>query len=227
VRRRFPPFILDSGARQLFRDDQPVHLSRKAFDLLCALVARRPEVVTKQELLNGIWPETFVSDASLNVLIVEIRRALDDRAQTPRFIRTAHGVGYAFCGAATDLDAGEAAPGRDGRLDTVLTTPDRTFPLIEGENVIGRDSRCAVHLADAGVSRRHAAIHVTAAARQALLEDLGSTNGTFVGRRRITAPTVLADGDVVRIGPVELELRAWRAEDARTKPLRRRRAKGG
>ena len=62
------------------------------------LVEARPTVVSKADLHDRIWPGTFVVDANLSVLVGEIRRALADSAQTPRYIRTVHKVGYAFCG---------------------------------------------------------------------------------------------------------------------------------
>ena len=60
-----------------------LHLSPKAFDLLCTLVARRPNVVPKSDLFGQIWPNTFVVDGNLNVLISEIRRAIAERSQIP------------------------------------------------------------------------------------------------------------------------------------------------
>ena len=60
-----------------------------------------------------------------------------------------------------------------------------------------------------GVSRRHAMIHVDLANRRAVLNDLESTNGTFVGKSRVDAPRSLVDGDVVGVGSVELTYREW------------------
>ena len=96
MRVRFGPFTVDVETRQLLRDGSEVHLSPKAFDLLCNLIEHRPRVVEKGELLGQIWPDTFVVDAGLNVLIGEIRRALSDDARQPRYLRTVHGVGYAL-----------------------------------------------------------------------------------------------------------------------------------
>src|SRR5213593_1911205 len=89
VRVRFPPFTIDSDTRQLSRGDRRdtnVHLSPKAFDLLCLLVQHRPKVLEKSFLHARIWPDTFVVDATLNVLIGEIRKAIDDDVRQPRFI---------------------------------------------------------------------------------------------------------------------------------------------
>ncbi|MGE5814903.1 MAG: winged helix-turn-helix domain-containing protein, partial [Acidobacteriota bacterium] len=60
MRTRLGEFTVDSDTRQLFRGDEEIHVSPKAFALLCALLARRPGVVTKQELFGTIWPNTFV-----------------------------------------------------------------------------------------------------------------------------------------------------------------------
>ena len=75
------------------------------------LIERRPTVVPKAELYARISPETVVVEANLNVLIAEIRRALDDDPKSPRFVRTAHRVGYAFKGSAIDLAAGVSTTG--------------------------------------------------------------------------------------------------------------------
>jgi pSer/pThr/pTyr-binding forkhead associated (FHA) protein len=89
---------------------------------------------------------------------------------------------------------------------------DPTFPLVDGDNVVGRDPRSTVWVDASGVSRRHARIRV--ADDQALLEDLGSRNGTLLGETTVTAPTSLEDGDVIRVGSVTLKFRMWSAERA-------------
>lgn len=223
---RFGDFVLDSDARQLRREGADIRLSPKAFDLLRALLARRPDVVTKRELMALIWPDTFVVEANLNVVIAEIRRALGDERQAPRFIRTVHGVGYAFCGQASDVTDGgadgavhESARGLSGlRANCWLVLKSRTFPLASGENLIGRDPRSAVWLEEESVSRRHARISVDG--DRANLEDLESTNGTFLNRETITGPAALQDGDIVRIGSIRLTFRMLSAS-GRTRRLRR------
>ena len=220
MRARFGRFVLDSDRRQLVSGGQEIHLSPKALDLLCALVQQRPAVVPKATLFQQIWPETFVVDANLNVLVGEIRRALGDDARSPRFIRTAHGVGYAFCTEATEENGARAADGAAARC--WLTWKDRTFVLTEGDNFIGRDPACAVWLDHAGVSRRHARIRVAPGREQAVLDDLESTNGTFIGQQQISEPTTLQDGDLITVGPVPVRFRAWSDRPARTRRLRRR-----
>ena len=212
--------MLDSGTRQVLRGREEIHLSPKAFDLLCALVERRPAVVDKSELVARVWPSTFVGDANLNVLIGEIRRALGDAAHRPEFIRTVHGVGYAFCGEVADLDQAPARRVPPTRFWLVWN--ERTFTLLEGDNLIGRDPSCTVWLDQAGVSRRHARICIENAPGAVTVEDLNSTNGTLVGDTLLAARRALADGDVIQIGSVALTFRAWLPETSReTERIRR------
>ncbi|MEO8256321.1 MAG: winged helix-turn-helix domain-containing protein [Acidobacteriota bacterium] len=219
MRTGFGPFIVDSETRQLLHDRREVHLSPKAFDLLCVLLERRPRVVDKAELHTRIWPDTYVVDANLNVLIGEIRRTIADPPPQQRFIRTVHGIGYAFCGDADDL---AVPPALANAPRMWLVWKDRTYLLSDGDNVIGRDPQCGVWLDATGVSRQHARIRIDAATRDAALDDLGSTNGTFLRRGRIAAPEPLTDGDVITIGSVELKFRAWAADKPpKTERIRR------
>lgn len=218
MRTHFGPFVLDSETRQLSREGEEIHLSPKAFAVLCALVVKRPNVVPKADIFNQIWPDVFVVDANLNVLVGEIRRALDDDPQEPRFIRTVHGVGYAFCGRVSEPD--RPASAEDGPVRFWLAWGSRTFALSAGDNVIGRDPRCQVWLDHSGVSRRHAQIRVATSTARPMLTDLESTNGTFVKGERIEGPTPLADGDVIKVGSVNVKFREWTDGASRTKRIR-------
>ena len=206
MRVQFGDITLDSASRQLVRGGAAIHLSPKAFELLCHLVERRPNALSKNELFELVWPGTFVVEANLTVLVTELRRALGDDPQTPRFIRTIHKHGYAFCGEAAEI--APALPARDA-LRVWLLWNDRVLPLAEGENVIGRDPSCGVWLDQPGVSRRHA--RVVVADDAAHIEDLGSTNGTFVGESAVASPHALRDADVIRLGSVDLKYRCWSA----------------
>ncbi len=207
----FARFSLDPDARRLLEAGREVHLSPKAFDVLETLIDRRPAVVTKAELQERVWSGTFVVDATLNVVIAEIRRALQDDPAAPQFIRTVHRVGYAFCGDASAVPApGETPP--SGASRCWLVWEDRRAQLVEGENVIGRDPRSTVWVDASGVSRRHARIVVSG--DLARLEDLGSKNGTFVGESAVTGPRKLSDGDVIQIGSASLKFRIWSDERA-------------
>src|SRR5215471_1156453 len=219
MRTRFQQFIVDSDTRQLLRGGTEIHLSTKAFDLLCVLLAQRPNVVGKEELLRQIWPASYVAEANLNVLVSEVRRALGDNAQTSRFIRTVHGIGYSFCGSATDLK-NVSPPERSKRY--FLVGNDRTFVLQDGDNIIGRDPSCNVWLDNPDVSRRHARIRIESPQASAFLDDLDSTNGTFLGRSRVTSRMPLTDGDVIRVGPIEFEFRDGSETTQETRRIRRK-----
>jgi len=211
VRARFAEFTVDSDTRQLQGGEGDIHLSPKAFDLLCLLIESAPKVVEKADLYARIWPDTHVVDANLNILIGEIRRAVGDNAQNPTFIRTVHGVGYAFCVTAVELPAARAAVRASFCW---VVWEGRTWQLSEGDNVIGRDPRSDVWLDARGVSRRHAIIRVDSRTRRVTLEDLGSTNGTFVRREAVDAEAALNDGDLVQVGTVDLTVRLWAADNA-------------
>src|SRR3954471_21003147 len=99
----FGPFRLDPGNARLLRDGRPVALTPKAFDLLHHLAGRPQRLVTKKELLEAVWPDVIVSDASVKVCVREIRKALDDGARTPTYIETVHRRGYRFIGSAASV----------------------------------------------------------------------------------------------------------------------------
>jgi DNA-binding winged helix-turn-helix (wHTH) protein len=189
------PVTLDTDRHQVFRGAEPAHLSTKAFQLLELLVENRPRALSKEELQKALWPDTFVSDTSLTTLVNEIRTLLSESAREPRHIRTVHGYGYAFEGPASP------APASGCRL----VWDEREVPLDEGENILGRDPSARGSIPDASLSRRHA--RITVRSGTATLEDLDSKNGTWVGEKRVTRPTILADGDAVRLGLVRLVFR--------------------
>src|SRR5262245_12064572 len=100
---QFGDFTFRGDTRQLLRADVEVHLSPKAFEMLRMLLETRPNAVSKTQLTQQLWPETFVSDANLPVLMAEIRAALGDHPRRAQFIRTVQRYGYAFCAATNDV----------------------------------------------------------------------------------------------------------------------------
>jgi DNA-binding winged helix-turn-helix (wHTH) protein len=197
---RFGHFTLDRARRLLTRDGAPVHLTPKAFDLLSVLVAAAPAVVTKAELHAQLWPDTFVSEATLTGLVKELRRSLDDSDPAWPVIRTVHGVGYA-CAA---LDAEQGRP--QGKTICWLVVRGRRMVLHEGQNVIGRDPAADVWLDAPSVSRHHA--RITVAAERVTIEDLGSKNRTMLAGAPVTRPAALRDGDAITFGSIDCVYRA-------------------
>ncbi|HEU0005271.1 MAG TPA: AAA family ATPase, partial [Terriglobia bacterium] len=92
----FDPFSLDVVNERLWKGSQAIKLRPKAFAVLSYLLGRPGQLVTKEDLLNTVWPETFVGEAVLKVVIRQLREALDDDPKSPRFIETAHRRGYRF-----------------------------------------------------------------------------------------------------------------------------------
>jgi DNA-binding winged helix-turn-helix (wHTH) protein len=199
----FGPFTLDTDTRQLLRgpNREPVHLTLKAYELLCVLVETRPRAITKAELHERLWPSTFVSEATLASLVAEVRDALGERGRETQFIRTVHGFGYAFAGSVHDSVVSRAAS-----FENWIICNGREQPLGEGDHVIGRDPDVAIPLRSPTVSRHHAKILVTGGL--AILEDLGSKNGTYVRGQAVTSSVELIDGDRIRIGAFELTYRS-------------------
>ena len=203
----FGDYRLDVGTRQIFRGAAEVRLSPKAFDLLKVLVENRTRAMSKAELHDCLWPGTFVTEANLASLVAELRRALGDRSNAPKFIRTVHRFGYAFCGAVSDA-ASLPAPG----ITCWMVWAGREIPLREGVNIIGRDPMAAVRLDFPSVSRRHAQVVVSPDG--VTIEDLGSKNGTLVGTDPIRAPAHLNDLDELQVGSVRLTVRILRGGES-------------
>jgi DNA-binding winged helix-turn-helix (wHTH) protein len=198
---RFLDCVIDDDARTLLRGGVPVHLTPKAFELLRLLVTERPRAVPKAEILECVWPGTFVTDASLARTIHEIRVALGEPAATAA-IRTVHGHGYAF--ACDAVDAGVTAP--NGRPVGWVLVAARAIPLSSGNYVLGRDPAAALPLESTRASWHHARLSATPDA--VTLHDLDSKNGTYVRGERLTTPRVLHDGDDIIIGSVRLVFRS-------------------
>jgi len=94
----FDRFSLDLVNECLWKDREALKIRPKAFALLHYLVKRPGQMVTKDELLSALWPETFVGDAVLKVTVQQVREALEDDPKSPQFIETAHRRGYRFIG---------------------------------------------------------------------------------------------------------------------------------
>jgi DNA-binding winged helix-turn-helix (wHTH) protein len=187
----------DTDRRQVFRAGAEVRLSRKAFDLLGILIASQPRVVSKAELQERLWPSTFVVEANLSNLVAEVRRGLEDDPRRPRYVRTVHSVGYAFCG----LSAQDGAPSTQAPTGLWLRFGDSRLPLVRGEHLIGRSSKSIVPINDITISRYHARIVV---GDEVIVVDLGSRNGTYLNGERVLAPSVLTHGDKLTVGSLTM-----------------------
>ena len=191
---------------ELRRGHQAVSLAPKAYELLEILVTTRPKALSKVALQERLWPDTFVVEKNLVNLIAEIRQSLGDDPTHPRFVRTVHRFGYAFQLPVTETPADHTT--RRNAVRFRLLWANGHAGLGEGEHVLGRDPDLELFLDSPGISRRHALIRI--AGNDATVEDLGSKNGTFVADRRLDSPTSLVDGDLIRVGSVQLTFNAVR-----------------
>lgn len=127
----FAPFRLDPADERLWRGAKPVPLTPKAFAVLRYLAERPGRLVTKQELLEAVWADSLVTDASLHVCVREVREALGDRSRVPRFIETVHRRGYRFIAPAGRAGPAEQ-PGSPAHPRAGLPTPPAAVSLLVG-----------------------------------------------------------------------------------------------
>ena len=147
---RFGAYRLDR-AQGLWRGGDEVRLTPKSLSLLCVLVERGGEIVSKEELFHLVWADTVVSDSALTSCIQELRRALGDDAQRPQFIETLHRRGYRFRGQISPRV--ELAPpssidrpivGRDAVIEEILGAyalaerGSRQVAFVTGEAGVGK-----------------------------------------------------------------------------------------
>lgn len=101
---RFDNFRLDVDNRRLLRNDDPISLSAKAFDLLQTLLENNGRLVGKDELFRTVWRDQIVEESNLTVHVSQIRKALGESKNNARYIETVPGYGYRFIGAVDDDD---------------------------------------------------------------------------------------------------------------------------
>ncbi len=217
MRYDFERCHLDTVNREVTLDGVAVHLSPKAFELLRLLIEDRPRVVPKAELMQRLWPDSFVEEANLPVLIAEARAAIGD-AGVGHIIKTHHRVGYGFAADVRETRSSRDRPQAGSQmLMLVLLLEGRRIALASGINIVGRDREADVRIDDPSVSRRHARIVVEG--NTASVEDLESKNGTRVGGVPVSQPVRLARGDVVAFGSIETRFETQPFDETATTPL--------
>ncbi len=197
----FPPFRLDRASQRLYRQAVPVPLRPKAWAVLQYLAEHPGRLVTKEELLEAVWPGTWVSDTVLKVCIREIREALEDDAVRPRVVETAHRRGYRFLPVVTAAPVPFAGTERSGpplvgrapaieRLRAALAragTGARTLVFVTGEAGIGKTAVTDAFLRDAAgrgaaVARGHCLEHVGPRSAHLPLFDILSSLAAIAGQ---------------------------------------------
>ena len=129
---------LDVANRAFTRAGKPYALEPKVFALLCQLLKRSGELLSREQLLDAVWGHRYVSPSTLNRLIVLARRALGDDPDAPRFIQTVHGSGYRYIGPVESA----ASPGAESEVrfaaPASVRIPARLQTLIGREHELGQ-----------------------------------------------------------------------------------------
>jgi DNA-binding winged helix-turn-helix (wHTH) protein/Tol biopolymer transport system component len=137
----FGPFQLDPEKRLLLRDHQPIPLQLKAFETLLALVRHGDQVVLKEDLMQAVWPDTFVEEGNLAQSIFVLRKTLGPMDGDQRYIATIPGRGYRLAvkvrvvcverdGAAASLAEGAAAESANAVPKPAVVAEARPSPII-------------------------------------------------------------------------------------------------
>jgi len=192
---RLGRWSVEPAACELRNGDTAIRLRPKVMDLLAAFARNPGEVLSKHCLLDLVWSDVTVGDASLTVAVGELRDALGDNPERPEFIETIPRRGYRLI-----------APVSGNQVVEVSTEASRFWltgagvelMLRQGINLIGRAPDAEIRIESPKISRRHA--RITVDGDTAVVEDLGSKNGTFVGDTRIEKPTPLVHRDQLRLG---------------------------
>src|SRR5215471_17429456 len=133
----FGPFRLDLANACLWHAEQPVILRPKTFEVLVYLVKHAGQLVTKEALLDAIWPETVVGDGVLKTSMTELRKALGETAKAPQWIATVHRRGYRFMASVTVV---ESAPPPAVSLSPVVSLPAPMSAPTPAPRLVGRET---------------------------------------------------------------------------------------
>ena len=190
-------WMVEPTLDRISQDGREVRLRPRAMDVLTVLALAAGRLVSKQSLIDEVWRTEFVSDHALTQVIAELRAALGDDAASPSFIENIPRRGYRLVASVTPV-AESAASNNGISMPFKLETKNGTRPLTQGQNIIGRTDEADISLDKTEVSRCHAMI--TVQGTTAVIEDLGSKNGTYVNGRRLDGPATLNNGDEIWIG---------------------------
>src|SRR5277367_2012468 len=122
----FGEFVLDARRRTLSREDSPVSLTPKAFDVLLFLAQNPNRAISKEELLQAVWGDTFVEEGNLTQYISHLRKALGDNSEDARLIVTVARKGYRFAANVTADDGEKTAIQTAIQVPAAESAPDHT-----------------------------------------------------------------------------------------------------
>ena len=133
---QFGPFFVDRIRYRVVRDDAVLELTPKLLDLLLHLLDNAGALVTKEQLLDALWPDANVTDNALAQAVSELRQALGDDAGTPQFIKTIARRGYRFIAPAARIDSAPAQPAHHQQA-AATNAHEQTIAVMDFTNVTG------------------------------------------------------------------------------------------
>jgi DNA-binding winged helix-turn-helix (wHTH) protein len=189
----FPPFLLDIRNGRLQRGPRVIAVRPKSLEVLHYLASRGGELVTKNEILDRVWSDTHVTEVVLKVCISELRRALRDRAQRPKYLETVHRRGYRFIARLSPPPAANAG-GTGADASAVAVAP----AAASASACVGRETEAALlrgHLQQALAGERRAVfitgeagIGKTTLLERFLAQARAAGGGLWVGRGQCVEP---------------------------------------
>jgi non-specific serine/threonine protein kinase len=159
----FADVLIDAGAHRLLRAGKEIAVEPKAFSVLLEFLAHPGQLLSRDQLLDAVWGHSFVTPATLNRLIVQLRRALADDADHPQCIQTVHGLGYRFI-APLERVKEKTVPTLRFAPPARARVPERTEPLIGREcdidalTLMLRDHRLVTITGPGGLGKTQAAL---------------------------------------------------------------------
>ncbi|HVU81257.1 MAG TPA: winged helix-turn-helix domain-containing protein, partial [Rhodanobacteraceae bacterium] len=154
---------VDAGAHRLLRDGGEIAIEPKAFAVLLEFLAHPGQLLSRDQLLDAVWGHSFITPATLNRIIAQLRKALADDSEAPRCIQTVHGLGYRFIAPLEQVQA-ERAPELRFAPPARARLPERTEPLIGRESDIEalklmlQDHRLVTITGPGGIGKTQAAL---------------------------------------------------------------------
>src|SRR6185295_12002251 len=189
----FDGFTVDLGSRVLLRGDRQVALTPKAFDTLAVLLERPGEVLPKEQLLERVWPDTFVEEGILTQNIYTLRKALQEAGGKRDYIETVPRRGYRFAGPIAEREQAAEPIRQAASVGSIAVLP---FEPLTGNP---DDAYLGLGLADALITRLSNLRRLTVRPTSAVRRYLGAARDPAVVARALQVDTVL-DGTLQRSG---------------------------
>jgi DNA-binding winged helix-turn-helix (wHTH) protein/TolB-like protein/Tfp pilus assembly protein PilF len=233
----FGPFVLDPRERRLMRGETPVPLTPKCFDLLVVLIENRGQLLTKNRLMETLWPDRIVEEGNLSFNISELRRALGEGVDGVQYIETVRKQGFRFVAPVTVPEpVAQKSPGDRRRwlipvvlsvallaLLPFLTWPRRETPRVRTIAVLpfkpisanARDEALELGMADTLITRLGAVRSVTVRPLSEVRRFVNPDQDPLAAARQLDVDAVI-DGSIQRAAErVRVNVRLTRLADAR------------